>query len=118
MYAIYSSSEKGERTSCEYEIIRPHSPCVPPRSPPPPPIFPRLDNAAAAAAAPPSVLCGAHAIGKAKMACSCARTAQEPLLLVQIGNCRRQSRWAIGTDAMVAVEVAGVVAIDVHADDK
>ena len=60
---------------------------------------------------------GGDAIGKAEMTCSCAGTAQEPLLLVQIGNCRRQSRWAIGTDASVAVEVTGVVAIDVH-DDK
>ena len=60
---------------------------------------------------------GSDAIGKAEMTCNCAGTAQEPLLLVQIGNCRRQSRWAIGTDASVAVEVTGVVAIDVH-DDK
>ena len=57
---------------------------------------------------------GSDAIGEAEMTCSCAGTAQEPLLLVQVGNCRRESGRAIGTDASVAVEVAGVVAIDVH----
>ena len=59
---------------------------------------------------------GGDAIGEAEMTCSSAGTAQESLLLVQIGNCRGQSRRAIGTDAPVAVEVAGAI-IDVH-DDK
>ena len=36
------------------------------------------------------------------------------MLLVQVGNCRRESGWPIICIAPVPVEVAGVAAIDVH----